>query len=113
MAADLFYPLYKPRTGPDIGFARLFIASIIVGVTAYWAALVVAAGVVAGDSIDQILTGTAVLIAIMGVYLCPTLVACGRRHRRAVTIFVFDLMWAWTLVGWVAALVWACSSDTE
>ena len=113
MASDLFLPLYKPRVGRDIGRARLFLASIIIGVTAYFAALVVAAGVVAGDSIEQILTCTAVLIAIMGIYLGPSLLACGRRHRRAAAIFMLDLTWGWTLVGWVAALVWACSSNTE
>ena len=113
MASDLFLPLYKPRVGRDIGRARLFLASIIIGVTAYFAALVVAAGVVSGDTIEQILTSTAVLIAIMGIYLGPSLLACGRRHRRAVAIFMLDLTWGWTLVGWVAALVWACSSNRE
>ena len=75
MATDLFYPLYKPRTGPDIGFGRCFLVSIMVGVTSYLAVLVIIAGFVEGDTIEQTLTSTAVLIAIMGVYLCPSLVA--------------------------------------
>ena len=58
-------------------------------------------------------TSTAVLIAIMRIYLGPSLLACGRRHRRAAAIFMLDLTWGWTLVAWVVALVWACSSNTE
>ena len=31
----------------------------------------------------------------------------GQRKRNAAAIFVFNLLLGWTLVGWVAALVWA------
>jgi hypothetical protein len=36
-----------------------------------------------------------------------------RDHRQWLAIVVLDLLLGWTLVGWVAALVWACTADTK
>jgi hypothetical protein len=41
------------------------------------------------------------------VYLVPSIV--GRRKRNAVAIFVLNLLLGWTFLGWVLALVWACT----
>jgi hypothetical protein len=43
------------------------------------------------------------------IYLLPSIVASGRRHHNALAIFVLDLFFGWTLLGWVIALVWACT----
>lgn len=40
-------------------------------------------------------------------YLVPTLVAHNRKHHNLGAIFALNLLLGWTLVGWVAALVWA------
>jgi len=40
------------------------------------------------------------------------MVAYGRRHKNADAIFTLDLLLGWTLIGWVAALVWALTAQT-
>jgi hypothetical protein len=41
------------------------------------------------------------------MYFIPALV--GMRHKQAGAIFVLNLFLGWTFVGWVIALVWACT----
>lgn len=45
-------------------------------------------------------------------YFGPTFVAAGREHRNAEAIFVLNLLLGWTLIGWVAALVWSLTANT-
>lgn len=46
-------------------------------------------------------------------YFVPFAVAHMRGHRNAVAIFVLNLLLGWTFIGWVVALVWACTSNTD
>ena len=50
------------------------------------------------------------IVAGLAVYFLPAVVAGLRRHRKALAIFALDLLLGWTLVGWIAALVWALKS---
>jgi hypothetical protein len=43
-------------------------------------------------------------------YFIPTFVANGRRHHNTMAIFVLNLFLGWTFIGWLAALVWACTA---
>ena len=43
-------------------------------------------------------------------YFIPTVVAQRRTHRNILAIFILNLFLGWTLLGWVGALVWACTS---
>jgi hypothetical protein len=45
----------------------------------------------------------------IGIYLVPTIIAWRRLHPNRTTIFILNLLAGWTLVGWVAALVWSTS----
>lgn len=47
------------------------------------------------------------------LYLLPSIIAGHRNHRRSLAIFVLNILLGWTLLGWIAALVWACTSDVE
>jgi hypothetical protein len=47
------------------------------------------------------------------VYFVPAIIAADRRHRQATAIFFLDLFLGWSLLGWVAALVWACTNPVE
>ena len=40
-------------------------------------------------------------------YLAPTVVGALRRHRQLSPIALLNVLLGWTVVGWVAALVWA------
>jgi hypothetical protein len=42
----------------------------------------------------------------------PTVVAGFRAHHNASAICMLNLALGWTLLGWVAALVWACTSPS-
>jgi hypothetical protein len=46
-------------------------------------------------------------------YLLPSIIADHRNHCRSFEIFVLNILLGWTLLGWVAALAWACTSDVE
>lgn len=41
------------------------------------------------------------------IYFLPAMNARGRRHQNTSAIFVLNLFLGWTLIGWVAALVWS------
>jgi len=41
------------------------------------------------------------------IYFVPTAVAYATRHHNTLPIFVLNVFFGWTLIGWVAALIWA------
>jgi len=62
------------------------------------------------------LTGVIMLAVLVGVVFgvsilfLPTGVAAIRNHPNTLAIFFLNLFLGWTFVGWVAALVWACTT---
>jgi hypothetical protein len=50
-----------------------------------------------------------ILISLV-LYFAPTLAALGRSHRQALAIGLLNLFLGWTVVGWVAAIVWAVTN---
>jgi hypothetical protein len=44
-------------------------------------------------------------------YFVPAIVAHVRHHRNEMAIFILNLFLGWTLIGWVVALVWACTTE--
>jgi hypothetical protein len=53
------------------------------------------------------------LLLMLFAYLVPTMVATSRSHRQSLPIFVINVFLGWTLIGWVVALAWACSTDVD
>ena len=49
-------------------------------------------------------------LILLGAYFLPAIVAAARGHQNAGAIFLLHLFLGWTLVGWVAALVWAATT---
>ena len=49
------------------------------------------------------------IIASIAIYFVPTLVAESRNHKNRRTIFVLNLFFGWSFIGWVLALAWACT----
>jgi len=45
----------------------------------------------------------------LALYLLPLLVALNRNHHNTTAIGVVNVVLGWTLIGWLAALVWAFS----
>ena len=52
------------------------------------------------------LAGFAVALALL---FLPTLVAKSRNHPNTLAIFLVNLFFGWTFIGWVVSLVWACT----
>ena len=43
------------------------------------------------------------------IYFLPWVIARGRKHHNSDAILVLNLFLGWTVLGWVIALVWACT----
>ncbi len=53
-----------------------------------------------------------VLILVVGIlYFLPSIVGSAKQNAGA--IFVLNIFLGWTLIGWVAALVWAMTADSN
>jgi hypothetical protein len=52
------------------------------------------------------LAGLAFSLALL---FLPTLVAKSRNHPHTAAIFLLNLLFGWTFIGWVISLVWACT----
>lgn len=51
-----------------------------------------------------------VALLAVAIYFLPAIIATKRDHPNGVSIIVLNFFLGWTLIGWVAALVWACSA---
>lgn len=47
------------------------------------------------------------------LYFAPTFFAYGRSHNNTLAIFALNLLLGWTFLGWVIALVWSLTSNTQ
>jgi hypothetical protein len=41
---------------------------------------------------------------VLGVYFLPAIVAAGRRHERELSVMAMNLLFGWTVIGWIVAL---------
>ena len=49
------------------------------------------------------------LLFLTLLYFMPTIV--GHKHRNVLSIFLVNFFLGWTVIGWVIAMIWACSAD--
>lgn len=54
--------------------------------------------------------GIFIIPVVVMTYLLPTFLALGRRHKALPAIFALNLFLGWSLLGWVAALVWSLTN---
>ena len=52
------------------------------------------------------------LVCCVGYFL-PSIVAWSRRVNARGGLYVLNLFLGWTVLGWIAALIWAASGQTE
>jgi hypothetical protein len=52
-------------------------------------------------------------ILVLVLYFLPTILSLILRRRNTLAIFAMNLLLGWTLIGWVAALVWALTKDNQ
>lgn len=61
---------------------------------------------------EGIIGGFALLALVGGLlYVLPAIIAWRNDHKDKVAILALDLLLGWSLIGWVAALVWALKSN--
>jgi hypothetical protein len=65
----------------------------------------------AGINEIRVIAGALGLVILLLLYFLPTIIAWKKRNRIA--IFALNLLAGWTLVGWIAALIWALSSEAQ
>lgn len=51
-----------------------------------------------------------VMVGGAAIYLLPAIVALNRAHPNGMPIFIVNLFFGWTLLGWVICLAWAFSA---
>ncbi len=56
---------------------------------------------------DLLALGGTFLAVGFVMYFIPTLIARGRQAQHTVALFALNLLLGWTLIGWVAAIIWA------
>jgi hypothetical protein len=52
-----------------------------------------------------------IIVVSLFLYFLPTVI--GWRKRNATAIFVLNFFLGWTFIGWIVALVWACTQDSR
>jgi hypothetical protein len=56
--------------------------------------------------------GFLILVAIgLLSYFIPTIIAVLRKHSQLVPIIAVNVLLGWSVLGWIAALVWSLTSD--
>jgi len=58
---------------------------------------------------DEQLTKIMYVVVALLVYFLPSIL--GKKHKNFSSIFVINLFFGWTLIGWVVALAWAVKKD--
>ena len=46
-------------------------------------------------------------------YFLPNIIAYFRNHRNFNPIFIINLFFGWTVIGWIVCLAWSLSSNVE
>jgi hypothetical protein len=58
-------------------------------------------------------TGLGMMIVLFLLYFIPSMVAVNRKHNNALAIFLTNLFFGWTILGWVIALIWASTNNRK
>ena len=51
------------------------------------------------------------LLFLTLLYFMPTIV--GHNHRNVLSIFLVNFFLGWTVIGWIVAMIWACSAEAR
>jgi uncharacterized membrane protein len=54
-----------------------------------------------------------ILVIAMVVYFLPSIVAYKDKRAAWVGIAILNVLLGWTILGWIAALIWAVTGESE
>jgi len=69
------------------------------------------AGMLVGYTFDPHWVVLAIVV-IPPVYFVPSVLAASRSHPQGTAIFFVNLLLGWTVIGWVACLIWGGSAES-
>lgn len=49
---------------------------------------------------------------VCGLYLLPLVIASVRKHKNHVAISVLNVFFGFTVIGWIAALIWSLTNTS-
>ena len=64
-------------------------------------------------TISSLVIGLFFLIAVIALYFLPYIVARNRKHKNAEAIGMLNFLLGWTAIGWIVAIIWACTANTK
>ena len=65
------------------------------------------------DGICNLIGFYLALGSMLGLYIAPLIIATVRDHHRLPWIGLLNFAAGWTVVGWIAALVWSVTAKCE
>ncbi|MBN3788223.1 superinfection immunity protein [Burkholderia sp. Ac-20353] len=61
----------------------------------------------------EVLIQAAGSVAAIALYFLPAIIADRRRRQDKLTIALFNALFAWTGIGWLMTLYWACQPNPQ
>lgn len=61
----------------------------------------------ASSALTQFLVSWVMFTIVSGAYFYPSIKAATKYHHSARSVFLLNALLGWTIVGWIAAMVWA------
>jgi RsiW-degrading membrane proteinase PrsW (M82 family) len=52
------------------------------------------------------------IIGSLAFYFLPFIIAERRKHKNKLAILITNLLLGWTVLGWIAALIWSTTDNT-
>lgn len=59
------------------------------------------------NDLAQVITALFVLFFVMVIYFLPFVIANARKHASQWAIFFVNLLFGWTIFGWLICFIWA------
>lgn len=98
----------RPTTSGLMTFFRIAILSLLT----FFALVMGSIPANERNAIAEIFAPTIVVLGPL-LYFLPTIEAYLRQHRSLTSIGLVNLFLGWTLLGWVAAIAWACAGASR
>jgi hypothetical protein len=54
-----------------------------------------------------------ILPAFITLYLLPSICAVFRKHNNQTPVFLVNLFFGWTILGWLVALIWSGTDNVR
>ena len=77
-----------------------------------WFALLPKPAMASDDSVS-VGVGLFLIFIFIIIYFIPAIIANNRKHLSSGAILVFNIFLGWTFLGWVLALVWSLTGNTQ